>query len=242
MIFGGSKYIRENFPMGFSYVFPIPKKKRTTWDFSRSIPLRRWVRNLMIYIPIACMLVNLGSAVFINETAASPNVNMVWYLGGWPNIGGMEFFFGGLDFFFWEAPNLTSQFWKSSRIVGDFDWFISSRQAIFHSMFFCCWSTAHFLRFGRLIVHPEVDNAGSYPDHGLYWSADHSAWYHLLDQDYSSWEQDLLDATLEVKCSLKHWNAGFGSGTHEDWGKNTHVTFAWKANQDFSRTVKGGEI
>lgn len=43
--------------------------------------LRRWVRNLMIWIPAACMLVNLGSAVFINETAASPNVNMVWYLG-----------------------------------------------------------------------------------------------------------------------------------------------------------------
>lgn len=35
----------------------------------------------MIYIPIACMLVNLISAVFINETAANPNVNMVWYLG-----------------------------------------------------------------------------------------------------------------------------------------------------------------
>jgi len=40
---------------------------------------QRWVRNLMIYIPIACMLVNLISAVFINETAANPNVNMVWW-------------------------------------------------------------------------------------------------------------------------------------------------------------------
>eukprot|EP00438_Fugacium_kawagutii_P026619 Skav209606 [mRNA] locus=scaffold1634:154383:160287:- [translate_table: standard] len=42
---------------------------------------QRYVRRLMIVLPTLTMLVSLASAVFINETANSPNVNFVWYLG-----------------------------------------------------------------------------------------------------------------------------------------------------------------
>lgn len=41
---------------------------------------QRFVRGLMIVIPVICMFLSLASAVFVNETANSPNVNMVWWV------------------------------------------------------------------------------------------------------------------------------------------------------------------
>lgn len=94
--------------------------------------------------------------------------------------------------------------------------------------FFCCSSTLHFIveshkypgkqnkskqtfqLFSETFYIPKVDNAGSYPDHGLYWSADHSAWYHLLDQDYSTREQDLLDAAWKEHVHEETLGQGLG--------------------------------